>query len=190
MSYFYYRHVVSQERRKKYFYILSLVMVFFIFITCPQVCFHPNFNSLFVSLPSQASLITIRVFFPIPKKQLILNKWDVTQKENKNDDVRIYHFIKNRKWWNLHCFFCSHDSLRIYLWILLLIGQRIIMYCCVTRQSCHLPKFYDRLGSTRGTGFQTHSKVSRAEGLNPWPLVYGTSTLPRGHRSIYWVLFI
>ena len=31
------------------------------------------------------------------------------------------------------------------------------------------PYFLTRLGSTRGTGFQTHSQVCRAEGLNPWP---------------------
>ena len=34
------------------------------------------------------------------------------------------------------------------------------------------------LGSTRGTGFQTHSQVCRAEGLNPWPLDNETSLLP------------
>ena len=50
-----------------------------------------------------------------------------------------------------------------------------VFIICVTRQVRSLAHslywhIYTRLGSTRGTGSQTHSQVCRAEGLKPEPI--------------------
>ena len=85
--------------------------------------------------------------------------------------------------------FCSHDSLRIYQrdpWVLPLIRTTYYHVSCNStfRWSCHLPYSMTGLGRPEEQVFKTHSQVCRAEGLNPWPLVYETNSLPRGHRSL------